>query len=286
MPFFARQADRRGPRSELRWLTASLDRLRPLPDFLVIGTQKGGTSSLARYLARHPDVRRSASREVHFFDRHYDKGVAWYRSQFPRRRPLAKVPLVFEKTPRYMFHPLVAERIARVAPQVRMIALVREPSARAISAYRMEVARGRETLPLMEALRAEEARMQPFIDAGDYYAGRVWDFAYKARGHYAQQLQRYFDVFDPAQLLVLRSEDLFADPVGTTTTITRYLGLADLDSESAFPRVRPGHGRAPHGRPASLDVPPEASDYLAEYFAPHNRRLDELLGREMWPSRV
>lgn len=254
----------------------------PFPDFLIIGTQKGGTSSLARYLTQHPQVERSSRREVHFFDRHYAQGTAWYRSHFPVRDPSASLPLMFEKTPRYMFHPLAAGRIASVIPHVRMIAVLRNPLARAVSAYRMEVARGRETLPLMEALSTEEARLGPFIDAGDFDAGPVWDFAYKARGRYAEQLERYFEVFDRSQLLVLRSEDLFSDPVGTAREITTFLGIRDLDQEVLFPRVRPGHGRESRRTAGSLDVPAEVANYLSDYFAPHNERLEEVLGRPMW----
>ncbi len=250
--------------------------LRPLPDFIVIGAQKAGTTSLHKFLRRHPDVTASRTKEVHYFDSRTHLGDGWYRSQFPVRRLGASTPLAFETSPRYLFHPHAPERIKSVVPDVKLIALLRNPVDRAASAHQMEVARGREPLGLLEALQAEESRLRPFLDAAKYDERGIWDFAYKMRGIYADQLSRYFDSFDRAQILVVRSEDLFADPDAQLRTITTFLGIREMPDVGEFPRVRPGGVRG------ERHMPLEAAEYLNDYFAPHNRRLEELLGRPMW----
>lgn len=267
-----------------RGLGRVTDRLRPLPDFLIIGTQKGGTSSLHGYLAKHPDLSASTPmKEVHYFDTRHFGDLAWYRAHFQPRKPWARRPFAFESTPRYLFHPEAPARIAAVLPRVKMIAVLRDPTRRAISAYRMEVARGREDLPMMEALLAEEGRLAGHASRGDHDTRAIWRYAYKQRGHYAEQLERYFALFDREQLLVLRSEDMFADPISTGRTITGFLGVSDMPAEARFPHRRPGYPKGTAKLEQSA-VTPEVEQYLTDYFAEHNRRLEQLLGRRMWPQ--
>lgn len=172
-------------------VVSATNRLRPLPDFLVIGAQKAGTSSLHQFLSKHPELSAGVGiKEIHYFDTERVGDLTWYRSHFRFRRPFAALPLVFESTPRYLFHQRAASRISATLPDVRMIALLRSPVDRAISAYRMEVSRGRESLPMMEAMVAEEDRLAPFVASSDFDRPLVWDLAYKLRGHYAEQLER------------------------------------------------------------------------------------------------
>ena len=258
---------------------------RPLPDFLIIGTQKGGTTSLHTYLSGHPDLSPSTGKkELHYFDRQRDGGLDWYRSHFQRRLPLAKLPLAYETTPRYLFHPEAAARIAHVLPDVRMIAVLRNPVNRAVSAYRMEVARGREGLPMLEAFLAEDDRIGPHLLSRDFDRAGIWDFAYKMRGHYAEQLERFYAHFDREQILVLRSEDMFRDPVALGVRITHFLGVGDVPTSVGFPHKRPGHSRRSQNvATMQAEVTPEVERYLADHFAGSNERLEELLGRRMWP---
>ena len=133
----------------LRQATA---RWRPLPDFLVIGAQKAGTTALYAYLRWHPGITGPSWKEVSFFDRHWWRGEAWYRGQFPLR---GRGRLVGEASPSYLFHPLAPERVHSLVPGARLVALVRDPVARAYSHYQHEVALGREPLGFEDALAAE-----------------------------------------------------------------------------------------------------------------------------------
>src|SRR5687768_13237463 len=98
--------------------------LRRLPDFLIIGAQRGGTTSLYRYLTEHPEIDPAVRKEIHFFSRHHEQGLDWYRAHFPRRDESS---LVGEASPNYLVHPDVPARVAAALPRVKLIALLRNP---------------------------------------------------------------------------------------------------------------------------------------------------------------
>ncbi len=183
-------------------------RLRPLPDFLILGAQKAGTTALYEYLRRHPGITGPRWKEVSYFDRHYARGRAWYRGNFPVRDG----GLVGEASPSYLFHPLAPERAAALVPGARLIAILRDPVERAYSHYQHELSFGREPLSFEEALEREEARMageleRMLADPG-YFSHAWWNFTYRSRGLYAEQLERWRAVFGPDRLLVLANEEL------------------------------------------------------------------------------
>ncbi|HWJ97778.1 MAG TPA: sulfotransferase [Acidimicrobiales bacterium] len=253
-------------RGDLRTRTG---RYRPLPDFLVIGTQKGGTTSLHDYLAAHPRTAPSNVKEVHYFDTELRPPLDWYRGHFPLRPGDRKV---FETTPRYLFHPDAAERIHAVLPEVKMIALLRNPVERALSNYRMSSRGVREDLEMLEAFEAEEERTAAPRSAEKANADRDW-YAYKARGRYAEQLTRYFDRFGREQVLVVRSEDLFEDSAATCREILQFLELPDGPPSLQLPRSN---------KTKEADVPSAARRLLEDYYAGPNEELAELLGRRLW----
>src|SRR5262245_43057221 len=111
-----------------RRLTA---RLRVVPDFIIIGTQRGGTTSLYNNLIKHPCIVPAFKKEVHCFDVNFRKGISWYQTHFPSyiekylRKAHAKDFVTGEASPYYMFHPHVPRRIAEMVPKVKLIALLR-----------------------------------------------------------------------------------------------------------------------------------------------------------------
>ncbi|HEV2894458.1 MAG TPA: sulfotransferase, partial [Actinomycetota bacterium] len=158
-------------RRAARWSAQAYARptagLRLLPDYLIIGAQRAGTTSLHRYLIQHPGVRTTLrTKGVHFFDTAYGRGMSWYASRFPTKLTAWYVARrhgvelrTGEASPYYLFHPHVPARVAEHLPQVRLIALLRDPVGRAYSHYQHEVARGFETLSFEEAIEAEPARL-------------------------------------------------------------------------------------------------------------------------------
>lgn len=156
------QKARRFSLQALRYVSGPL---RSLPDFLVVGAQRAGTTSLHEWLSSHPDVTASSRKELHFFDTGR-RSPNWYRSQFPIRNRRGSRPLLVESTPRYLVHPLAPQRIHALLPDVQLLILLRNPVDRALSAYRMAVLNGRESLGLMDALRARDARLRPLLVSG------------------------------------------------------------------------------------------------------------------------
>ena len=248
--------------------------VRPLPDFLILGAQKAGTTALYAYLRRHPDITGPSWKEVSYFDRHYARGPSWYRGNFPNLLR-SRGELVGEASPSYLFHPLGPERVKELVPEARLIALVRNPVDRALSHYNHELALGRESLSFEEALAAEEERLDGEVErlCADprYFSRAWWSHTYKARGRYAEQLERWLEAFPREQLLILPSEELLAEPEQAHARVLEFLGAAP-QALDAYPRVfeRQYEGMRPNTRAE-----------LACYFAEPNRRLYELLGRDL-----
>ncbi|MEV6493096.1 sulfotransferase, partial [Actinoplanes sp. NPDC051633] len=170
-----------------------------LPEFLVIGGQRCGTTSLYRYLAAHPSVRPASGKELQYFSLHHRRGERWYRAHFPVRPPGV---LSFEASPYYLFDPEAPARAAATLPEARFVALVRDPAERAYSHYLHSVAYGVEPLSFADALDAEPERLA----GGGHEARRRYSYA--ARGRYAEQLARWHAAVGRERVMVLRTEDL------------------------------------------------------------------------------
>ena len=210
---------------------------RSLPNFVVAGTQRGGTTSLFIYLLHHDLVfgpRRAKG--VHYFDRDFDRSTDWYRAHFPRRSTLAKLeaehgaaPAVGEGAPYYVFNPVIPQRIYDVMPNCKVVVLLREPLDRAVSHHNHETQRGFETMDMIEAFEREEERLAGEVERmrndASYVSLPHIHHAYLSRGQYAEQLQRYFTLFGRDQVLVLDSSGLKADPAATVARTFEFLGL-------------------------------------------------------------
>ncbi|KQY55571.1 hypothetical protein ASD30_16920 [Nocardioides sp. Root140] len=257
---------------------------RPLPDYLIIGSKKGGTSSLTNWLIQHPDNLRmfpsfQPLKSAHFFDISFHEGVDWYRGHFPTERFRAGHPgaVVGEASPYYMFHPAAAGRAHSVVPDAKIIAVLRNPVSRAYSNYWDRVAAGTETLPTFEAaIDAEEGRLAG-VDhdrlRGDpaYYSLEHDQFTYLARGRYVEHLPTWLDVYPEEQTLVLRAEDMYDDPAGVFARVQEFLGLRvcpDIDLKTYNERSKP-------------PIDPRTRDRLREYYRPWNQALYERLGRDL-----
>ena len=251
--------------------------LRMMPAFIVIGTHRGGTSAFYHYLTEHPGIGAATTKEVNFFDRNFYKGSLWYRAHFPTRGQRANrgAFITGEASPHYLFHPLGPQRVAQTIPDVRLIALLRNPVERAWSHYRRYIYLGRETLPFTEAIAEEEQRLS--ADPYDL-AGHT---SYLARGLYANQLDHWFDLFPRGRLLILRSEDFYADPGAILRQTLGFLDMPHdgLPEETAYDRYDGYAG--PAARDGDSRISPETRARLSAWFAPHNQRLYDILGRDM-----
>jgi len=256
---------------------------RMLPSFLIVGAERGGTTSMYYYLSQHPALFSSIlpKKEVHFFDLAYRRGLGWYQAHFPlaaRARLVTRstgvAPVAYEGSPYYMFHPLAPERINRDLPGVRVIVLLRDPVERAYSAHSNQLGMGHETEPFERALEIENARLEGEAErlATDpaYYSRRHWLFSYRTRGQYIEQLERLERVFGRERMLVIDSGDFFADPESTYHETLKFLRVPRLGN----PTFTPKNGRSRSAMPESL----RAS--LEEHYRPYDERLAVWLGRE------
>jgi Sulfotransferase domain len=246
-----------------------------LPDFVVIGGKKCGTTSFYYLLTQHPLVEPAASKELHFFDIVFDEGIEWYRRCFPQPTwEDGRRTITGEGTP-YMAHRLAPERMAQVIPQVRLIALLRNPVDRAYSDYQMAVRKEREPKTFEEAIGLDEGAM----GAGQ---ARLLDddSEYLSRGLYVDQLLRWSRFFSREQMLVLKSEDFFERPKETLKVVLKFLDLPEWEpkaSETGMERKKRDK-RNPGAYEGGMEAATRRR--LEEYFEPHNKRLYDYLGTD------
>jgi hypothetical protein len=198
-----------------------------LPTFLGLGVQKGGTTTLQKLLEQHPEVFLPPAKELHYFSLHYSRGVDWYRQQFTLAGTKKRIG---EITPYYLFHPAAPRRIHALLPQARLVVLLRDPVERALSQLFHSRRLGLEPLGLEEALEAEPQRLahaEVVLEADDGCHFSHQENSYLSRSRYGEQLQRLETLFPKEQLLVLRSEDLFEDPVQIWSRLLEFLELED-----------------------------------------------------------
>lgn len=210
--------------------------LRMTPDFLIVGGQRCGTTSLYKTLSQHPAVARPfALKGVHYFDMHFDKSFAWYRGHFPLkatsslRRIGRQGPITGESSPFYGFHPLAAERIAAALPDVKLLMLLRDPVIRAYSAHSHERARGFETEPFERAIELEHDRTagerERMRQDPDYVSYDLQHHAYMERGRYIEQVEHLESAVGPGRLHVVDSQEFFTQPEQTFAGVLEFLEL-------------------------------------------------------------
>lgn len=247
-------------------------RWRSLPDFIVIGAQKAGTTSLFRFLTALPQVARPFGQEPVFFSHEikFARGTDEYRASFPLNARLNH-RITGEASGEYLYYPDAPERIGKLVPHVRLIAVLRNPVDRTISQYFHNVKLGLEELSLEEAIQRELTWQResnpvtgpPHRRFGVLGGGR----AYLGRSMYAQHLSRWFDRFDGSQILIVEAESLFEDPAATTATVCDFLELPRPENQK--------YSRHNAGLRSSVDS--DLSAWLNSTFSAPNRELDQLL---------
>lgn len=248
----------------------STSSMRVLPNTYIVGGQRCGTTSMFRYLTQNASVTGPMlEKGVHYFDTNYHQDADWYRSHFPTRRTvrLAKqrngVDLrVLEASPYYLFHPMIPERIHRLTPDAKIVVLVREPADRALSHHNHEVKRGFESLSFADAIAAEDERMAGEIErmAADptYVSYAHQHHSYVGRGRYAEQIQRYDDLFGRDNVKIVRTQDLETEPASVVDDVLMFLGVPVMGKIS-FP-----HYNARSYSSMDADVQAQLRDRFAE----------------------
>ena len=248
----------------------------------MVGASRSGTTSLFRALSSHPNVLRpAANKGVRYFDLHYERPWSWYLGHFPLRRTAAAHghggdrALTFEATGYYLFHPFAAERIAEHLPDVRIVAMVRDPVERAFSAWKHESARGYEWEPFERALELEDERLlgetERMARDVSYRSFCHQHHSHRSRGEYADQLERFFTLIPRDRVHVVVSESFFTEPEREYRALLDFLGL---------PAHEPASFERHNARPSS-PMPAGVRSQLAQHYADGNARLERIVGRTL-----
>ena len=175
-----------------------------LPDFLIIGAQRSGTTWLYNVLGVHPEIAMAKDRkEVHFFDRYYHRGLEWYKRRFPDN-PNMKAG---EATPAYLYNPKCPKRISETLPDVKLICILRNPVERALSAYRYLV---------------QEKNYKNTFEVSLKEHPEIVSY-----GYYGAQLEKYYSYFASRNIMVCIFEEAFADTARLLKNIYRFLSVSD-----------------------------------------------------------
>ncbi|MCO4745135.1 MAG: sulfotransferase domain-containing protein [Proteobacteria bacterium] len=255
LDFLARRRVRRG-------------QLGPLPDFLMLGVMKGGTSSFWEHLKSSPVMNPGPPKEILYFDQYSNRSVDWYRSFFYEADPppgrlhgdgtLTNFPSLHAPA-----------RAKALVPDARLLVLLRNPVARAVSHYHHNKRRNEESRGMLDAFEHEAALLRNgaavlFEDP----TGARPDSSYLRRGHYATQLENWLRHYPREQLCIIFSEAYFADPLGE---MRRFLDFVGRPEVSVPPAKRFGESGAYQGLPEGVQ------ELLDDHFRDENARLGELL---------
>ncbi|MDF1672841.1 MAG: sulfotransferase domain-containing protein [Vicingaceae bacterium] len=244
------------------------------PSFFIIGVQKGGTTSLSKYLEQHTEVIPAQRKDVFYFnnDSHYQKGINWYKAHFALKA-YKKIydlknntnAITYDSTPNYFDIPEAAQRIHSFNPNAKLILLLRNPIDRAWSNYQMAKKFGFETLSFEEALKLENDRLNLPNQTHNYIYQRL---SYKKRGIYINNIKPWINTFSKENILILNSESLFKDTANTYNKILDFLNLKPT-KKIDFKPINQGN--------YSEKMNPKTREMLVNFYQPFNQELYNLL---------
>jgi len=250
------------------------------PEYIIIGAQKCGTTSLFRYLRKHPCVAAAYNKEIHFFDKNYQKGLNWYKANFPTKLNLnvfkfkcsSRKRISGDATPYYLFHPYASNRIKESFPNVKLIVLLRDPIRRAYSHYYHEKHKNRENLSFKEAVEKERSRISPEIRKmkldHSYISFNHQHFSYISSSIYVDQLKKWFKLFPRDQFLIIKTEDFLERTEDEYNRILEFLQLPAYQLKDYRKYLKQTY------KPIDKNIEKE----LREFFDPYNQELYELTG--------
>lgn len=251
-----------------------------LPDAVIAGVMKGGTTSLYNYMIQHPQIVSPLRKEIHYFDFFYKRGIRWYKGQFCNKKVINEreqrsglKQITFEASAEYLYHPWAPERMHSVMPSAKAIVILRNPVTRAFSHYHHEVRQKNEKLSFSDAIEKEHERLfgekEKILNDPRYYSFNYFHYSYQEKGRYADQINNWLRYFPMEQVLFIRSEDLFADPEHQTGRVFRFLGLEPCETIKYKQHHIGGY---------KDKIPAALYDKMRDAFETDNARLRGLLG--------
>lgn len=255
---------------KLRQLLKITAKLRHDPDFIIIGAQKGGTTSLFHYLTQHPQLNLPNVKEVHFFTKNYHRGLNFYKTYFPYKQ---KGKLSGEATPYYLFHPKVPYRLYKCFPNVKLIIMLRNPVNRAFSHYNMEKKLSNEKRAFEVAIQDELNQLENLnkkILSSNHYTTEHAHHSYLSRGLYQEQIERWLNYFDKNQMLFIKSEDFFENPQKELKRVFDFFKIDNIQINDLEPKLKGNYN----------NLTKSFYDQLAEFFKKNNSKLTTIIGNK------
>ena len=248
---------------------------RVLPDFIVIGFGKAGTTTLYHYLGEHPCIMKSSHDHLGFFDSNFELGLNFYKSFFPTQSTKNKILkkhgkfLTYDVTASYIRSPLCAKRIFETLPKIKLIIICRNPVDVAYSYFNSFSSLPAE-LSFDEAIKNEIKIHEDEIKQSKNYPIDLLEKSFLARGIYAEQLKIWYELFPKDQLLFIKTEDLEKDPIMTFNEIFDFLNLSKFTIKN-FEKQNVGK-YAPMKK--------ETRKFLVDFYKPHYQKFQKLIDKK------
>ena len=252
--------------------------IRVLPDFIIIGAMKCGTTSLYYDICEHPCTLPAAYDEIGFFDSNFHLGLNWYRSMFPRKKQIENIrkkegmAITGEDTPFYFWNPLAAKRMQKILPNAKLIVILRNPIDRAYSQYQDVVSREPNYTSFETIVKNEISMQETYPNSITEENFEVFNKkdSYLLKGIYVEQLKIWTKLFSEKNILILSTETLNSEPIATLKSVFQYLNLPYYKIKN------PQHQKQKKYDPMN----PKTRKLLIEFFKPHNERLFKLIGKK------
>jgi hypothetical protein len=257
------------------------------PSFLIIGSQKAGTTSLYKYLCQHPKILEAKKKEVNFFGDQFHQGIDFYQTQFPKLKP---GEITGDATPEYCLFPKIPVRVHQLFPEMKIIFLLRNPVERAISHYHHNLVvdqilskkraeyKKREVLGFGNAIEKEYERLKLDVKKlnsdDNYHRSNYYNYihhSYLTRGIYFYQVKNWIENFPKEQIIILKSEDFFRNTNEVFTRVLSFLNIENFELENY---------KEYNKRSVSKKTSFLLRYTLSEYFQPHNKKLESYLGMD------
>ena len=259
--------------------------LRSLPDFIIIGAGRAGTTALYSYLIQHPLIAAALTdnnesvADLHFFEYIISNNIQWYRSHFPilfsKSNKHKNSFITGEYTSTYMYHPDVPKRIFNLLPKIKLIVILRNPIDKAYSTYQQQFRFGEYTTSFEDTINAEFRRIDlnkdfPELNSNNYDFENFVAQNIIRHGVYADYLETWLKIFDRKQILILNSDDLKKSTKETLRRVFNFLNVSNYDIKDTS---QVNVGKYP-------TINKITRKKLIEFFKPHNQRLNKLLDTE------
>lgn len=262
-------------------------RLRSLPDFIIIGAGRAGTTALYSYLIQHPSIAAALTDnnkpvdDFHFFEYMTSNNVQWYKSHFPilfsKSNKHKNSLITGEYTSTYMYHPDVPKRIFNLLPKIKLIVILRNPIDKAYSTYHQQFRFGECITSFEETINAEFRRINlnkdfPELNSNNPNFKNYVAYNIIRHGIYADYLETWLEIFNREQILILNSDDLKKSTKETLHHVFNFLNISNYDiAPSDNTTVRVTIRKYP-------SINKSTRKKLIEFYKPHNQRLNTLLG--------